>query len=255
MHAKRLPTILELLEKDVSKSSGITPMSECKMGWCTQCSCNKSDVEKAFGPTVYKSEPTIPPVSGKVLPCISTQRKETEEFERVKMLFDFKPTTLVTKKGAIYARLAAGDEVGAMLKTLVVVNGRLVVGQRETINSDSVILRNPKQLAPGKYSEMLVSLDKFRKTYGDVVLSSEFQPYSNSKPVKAFKITNEVAQAWHKDPDGRMYYQNKKEVVEVFVGSIITENGVPITDEIAAKLEISTINNAQLKSAIAHKPS
>lgn len=238
MHARKLPTILELMESNVD--DGLQPIHECRMGWCTQCSCNKSDVESRFGKVEYRSEPSIPPIAGKVLPCISTQAKGAEEFDKVKMLFEHAPNAKVMKKSTIFARLPDASEIGSQHKTLVVANGKLVVGQRELLTSDSVIVRNPKELAPGKHSEMVVAKGKFLKTYGQLPAGAKYEIFKDAKPVLAFQITEEVAAQWNKD-GGKMYYRNGRETVEVFVGTTITENGKAITEDMAKRLEITSI--------------
>lgn len=236
MYAKRLPSVLELLEQSAG-ADGLQINSECRMGWCTQCSCDKSDVEKILGPVGYRSEPSIPPTSGKILTCISTQKKATEDIDGVRFLFDLRPNASVVKKNSILARLPEPHEIGGVHKTLVVVKGKVVVGQRNNVEHDSIVVRSQKELAPGKFSEMIVSAEKFTRTYGRIPSSSAFSEFKDAKPVQAYLITPDVAALWKKD-GGRMYYADGKDTVEVFVGSVITVNGKAITDDMATRLEL-----------------
>ena len=243
MHAKKLPTILELMEAD--SAGAVKPNHECRMGWCTQCACNKQDIEKAFGAVTYRSEPSIPPVQGKVLTCISTQAKSGEDLEKLKLLFDYQFNVQVMKKGTVLARLPLKEEIGSAHKTLVVANQKIVVGQRATIQEDSVIVRNPREISPGKNTDILVTKAQFVKTYGSLPETTTFKAFSEAKPVNGFRITEEIAHKWSKD-SGRMYFKNGRETHEVFIGTVITENGKAVTEEMAKRLEIRDVHSQTL---------
>lgn len=236
MYAKRLPSVLELLEQTAGAGE-LKINSECRMGWCTQCSCDKNEVEALIGPVRYRSEPSIPPTPGKILTCISTQTKSAEDIDGVRLIFNLKPNASVIKKSTILARLPDSAEIGGVLKTLIMVNGKVVVGQRASINNDSIIVRNPKEISSGKYSEMVVSADKFMRTYGRIPSGPHFKEFRDAKPVDAFMITGDVADVWKKDGK-QMFYSDGKDTVEVFVGSVITVSGKAITADMANRLEI-----------------
>lgn len=88
MNATKLPSLLDLMI-DKARTEGMPdPLYECKMGWCTQCSCNKAEAKSVFGNIHYRTEPTMPPVPGKILPCIFTQTKFSATLEDVKSLFN-----------------------------------------------------------------------------------------------------------------------------------------------------------------------
>lgn len=240
MHAKRLPTILDLMIAEAG-ANGLSPVYECKSGWCTQCSCKKEDVERLYGQVSYRSEPVIPTTKDKILPCISTQTKFSERLEDL-INFAVNPNVEVIRKSVILARAPASNELGTQLKTLVVSNGKLIVGNRAVIEPDSVIVRNPVALSQGKYSDMLVSREKFFDTYG-AYPGDEFTTFASAKPVLAYKITPDIANSWRKDPDGKMYFSSGKDTYLVDVGTIITVNGTAITDAIANRIELRVLTD------------
>ena len=248
MHAKKLPTILDLLTQNPAAS--VTVSSQCRMGWCTQCACDKTRVKELFGETQYRSEPSVPPVDGKILTCLSVQTKTSETFDMLTAYFGHTPPQVrVQKQGFILARLPRPSEIGAVIKTLVVSQGRLIVGQRSNITCQDVIVRNPVQVAPDKYTEILASREAFMRSYNRLpAVDSSYERFDESNAVPAYVITNELAAAWRKDPDGRMYFRQGKETYEVSVGTVITVNGVAITDDLAKKVHIQPASDATYRA-------
>jgi hypothetical protein len=254
MNATKLPSLLELMIDKASIEGTPDPLYECKMGWCTQCACNKDEVKISFGEIHYRTEPIMPPVPGKILPCISTQTKFSATLEDVKSLFN-EPNVHVIKLSTVHARTPSAEEVGKTLKSLVLMNGKVVVGSRTELSEASVIVRNPKPIASGKYTDMVIDADKFLKSY-DRLPGSDFEVFSVSKPVNGFCITESVIESWPKDDDGKTYYKSGRDIYQVGVGSIITVNGNALTDELMSRVNIVDVSaKVDVKSTKAYEMS
>lgn len=241
MNAVKLPSILDLMLANAGKEGFADPAYECKMGWCTQCACDKSEINKLFGEVEYRTEPTMPTIADKILPCISTQRKFSLNFDDVRLLIG-KSNAEITKLSVVYARSPSPIEIGTVLKSLVVANGKVVVGARNEITKNSIILRGATLLPNGRYSEILVPVDKFLQSYGSLP-SQKFEEFKSAKPLSAFYITNEVVAAWEKDGDGKCYYRSGRDTYEVGVGTVITSNGNALTGEQMSRVHLNVLGS------------
>jgi hypothetical protein len=234
--AKKLPSLLDLMIAKARLEGTPDPLYECKMGWCTQCSCNKEDIQNTFGKVHYRTEPTMPPVAEKLLPCISTQTKYGIAMDDVRSLYTGHNVQVI-KLSTVLARMPAEEEVGGVLKSLVALNGKIVVGNRVDITCSTVIVRNPRPIGNNKFTDMAIASDKFLKSY-DRLPGTTFEVFNTSKPVNGFSVTEAVYAAWPRDDDGKAYYVSGRDIYEVGVGSIITTNGNALTEELLARVKI-----------------
>ena len=136
------------------------------------------------------------------------------------------------------ARLPTQTEIGSKLKTLIFNAGRVVVGSRQVISDNDVIVRNPQSLDGVHFTDMLVSQDTFLKTYGKNA-TVEFSVFSKSVPIQGVRITTNDLLHWPVDADGKRYYEKSGERFEVSSGTVITENGNAITDDMMRRLIIT----------------
>ncbi len=102
---------------------------------------------------------------------------------------------LWVKSDRLLGRLPADHEIGQSFVTYVSDgNGRVHQETSNTITDSIVIARMPKSIAEGFYNEWLVPKDKWKKTYENKPLTTEFQPYKRTATFKAFLIDDEVLQ-------------------------------------------------------------
>lgn len=251
MYAKPLPSLLELM---IEKSETAGSVSfECKNGWCTQCACDKTVLNRIFGPTEYRTPPVIPPTQGKILPCISTQVKFSEDLSYVQSVIE-QPNILIHKNESLLARLPSIHEIGSELKTLGLVNNKVMVVNRTTISQDSVILRKAKPISLNRHVELLTTQLAFFREYGEHP-SEEFKRFTTSRPTKGYQLTHAALSAWPVDPDGKHYYRTARETFEVGVGTIISVNGFAVTADMGRSLTFESlqVNDTSCTPSAGHR--
>ena len=98
----------------------------------------------------------------------------------------------VIKKAETFIRLPKKEEIGKIIDTYVEKDGTIVKKSSATIKETSVIARNPVPLSDGTFNEWPMDIATFIENYGQVDLSTDFQPFKKQITNKVVEIDEEI---------------------------------------------------------------
>lgn len=223
--------LLEELRQLARKNNLPEPNAECKAGWCLQCQCSVSEIKQVFGDVEYIVTPSLPPVPGTLLPCISRRLVMTHDLKELYQLASQSSTTKcqLHRKQPIWARRSKPSEVGDVHKTQTI-SGVLV---KESVITDSSVIIKHKPELPIGVGETLISLESFTARYGTEP-GYQFAPYKDSNGAEAIEVSAQFVADLMVDGED-VYVKHNKEVFTLIPGDVITPSGSIIRKEVILK--------------------
>lgn len=240
---QRIPILLEELKQLARKNNLPEPNAECKAGWCLQCQCSASKMNQIFGDIEYIITPSIPPVPGTILPCISRRLVMTHDLKELYELASISgaPRCQLLRRNPVWARRCYPEEFGTIHKAMTVGGAFL----KETVlDASSVIIKQTMDLPIG-VSEAVIGLDVFTARYGTEP-GYQFIAYKDANGANAIEVSAQFVADLMVDGE-EVYVKHNKEVFTLVPGDVITASGAIIRKELLSR-EFELVRHTQLKT-------
>lgn len=236
--SKVLPTLLQRMIAEAGTSNEALPPYQCQAGFCGQCACTKSDLEGKFGQQEYIVEPSIPPMEGKLLPCVARELVNYFDLnEQPDALSTTNPLSHLNEQKFLFARLPTASEINTpfIVPSSKKRNHKIHIG---TPSENSIIVLSDKAGPSGHRAVMLSSAGSFHKSFGQLPVSTSFNRFTKEVRRAGTYVTQEVIDDLSFQGSEAYVRTSNDEVVALEVGDFVLTNGTVLDKQEVIKLTL-----------------